>query len=151
MFFRLSLWEYGMTEATHNFILLVDDDAVGRSLRKLVLETREHRVLAVGEVDTALRAVQHESICLVILDYFLDGTTGTELARQIRELKPGLPILLLSASCSEPDSMEYVDGYLSKLEPVQTIEEKIASLLERGGSGATQSLCREKPPLPGPC
>ena len=127
-----------MTDLLNPHILLVDDDFVGRSVRKLVLESRGHRVLAVGEVDAALRAVQHEPIGLVILDYFLDGITGTELARQIRELNPQLPILLLSASCSEPDSMEYVDGYLSKLEPTEMVEQEIAALLQRGAASANR-------------
>ena len=129
-----------MTEMANAYILLVDDEYVGRSVRKLVLEARGYRVLAVGEVDDALLAMQREPICLVILDYFLNGSTGTELARQIRALKPGVPILLLSASCSEPDSMEYVDGYLSKLEPVEAVEEKITALLKPGASGAKPNI-----------
>jgi len=129
-----------MTDLLNPHILLVDDDFVGRSVRKLVLESRGHRVLAVGEVDAALRAVQHEPIGLVILDYFLDGITGTELARQIRELNPQLPILLLSASCSEPDSMEYVDSYLSKLEPSEKVEQEITALLQRGAASANRCV-----------
>jgi len=137
-----------VTEASNTFILLVDDEPVGRSLRKLVLETRGYRVLAVGEIDVALVSLQNEPIGLVILDYFLEGITGTELAKRMREVKPEVPILLLSASCSEPDGMEHVDGYLSKLEPVHTIEEKISALLERRGLHACLGLEARKSALP---
>ncbi len=112
-------------------ILLVDDDVTGCSVRKLVLEANGHVVLATGEAHAALRALASEPIRLVILDYFLDGIMGTELARQMRLVNPDVPILLLSASSDVPEGTEYVDAYLSKLEPVAVIEEKIRELLQR--------------------
>jgi len=122
-------------------ILLVDDDVMGRAVRKLVLEANGHLVLATGEAQLALRALTNEPISLVILDYFLDGIMGTELARQMRLAKPDVPILLLSASSDVPEGTEYVDAYLSKLEPVGVIEEKIAELLQlRGGRTARPNI-----------
>jgi len=122
-------------------ILLVDDDVMGRSVRKLVLEANGHLVLATGEAHLALRLLTTEPIRLVIVDYFLDGIMGTELARQMRLLKPDVPILLLSASSDVPEGTEHVDAYLSKLEPVGVIEEKIAELLQlRGGRTARPSI-----------
>src|SRR5271165_4959561 len=118
-----------MAELSNQLILLVDDDSTGRSVRKLVLEANHHRVLAVGEAEIALRTLQEQPIKLVILDYFLDGITGTELARKMRGVKPRVPILLLSGSPDVPDGIEYVDAYISKLAPVMLIEQKIAELL----------------------
>ena len=120
-----------MAELSDQLILLVDDDQMGRSVRKLVLEAQGHQVIAVGEVELALRTLQEQPIRLAIIDYFLDGMTGTELARKIRGLKPQVPILLLSGSADVPDGVEQVDDYLSKLEPVAVIEAKIAELLQR--------------------
>lgn len=127
-----------MAEQSNQLILLVDDDATGRSVRKLVLEAHHHPVLAVGDAELALRTLQEQPIKLVILDYFLDGITGTELARKMRGLKPQVPILLLSGSAGIPDGIEYVDDYISKLEPVMVIEEKIAELLGRQAPGFPQ-------------
>jgi len=120
-----------MADRTNDVILLVDDDAMGRSVRKLVLENQGHKVVAVGEAEVALRTLQQEPIRLVIVDYFLDGTTGTELARKMRQAKADVPILLLSGSADVPAGMEYVDDYLSKLEPVSVIEAKITELVQR--------------------
>lgn len=123
-----------MADIRGALVLLVDDDLMGRSVRKLVLEANGHLVLATGEAHLAMRALTSEPIRLVILDYFLDGIMGTELARQMRLLKPDVPILLLSASSDVPEGTEHVDAYLSKLEPVVVIEDKIAELLRpRGG------------------
>lgn len=120
-----------MAEQLDQLILLVDDDPMGRSVRKLVLEAHGHQIIAVGETELALRTLQEQPVSLAILDYFLDGVTGTELARKIRGLKPQVPILLLSGSADVPDGIEHVDDYLSKLEPVAVIEAKIEELLRR--------------------
>jgi len=124
-----------MAKAAGNLILLVDDDTSARSVRQVVLEIHGHQVVAVGSAEHALHALQEQPVRLVILDYFLDGITGTELARKMRGLKPQVPILLLSGSTDVPDGIEYVDEYLSKLEPVAVIEEKIAELLLRPEPG----------------
>lgn len=112
-------------------ILLVDDDASGRAVRKLVLELHHHKVTAVGEANSALRVLKTEPVRLVIVDYFLEGITGTELARQMRELKPEMPILLLSGSGEVLHGIEYVDKYLCKLDSIDTIEKSIAELIRR--------------------
>jgi DNA-binding response OmpR family regulator len=98
---------------------------------KLVLEAHGHKVVAVGDAETALRTFQKEPVRLVILDYFLDGITGTELARQMRQFKTDVLMLLLSGTNDLPEGTEYVDAHLSKLEPVTVIEEKITELLRR--------------------
>ena len=115
-----------------DLILLVDDDATGRSVRALVLAANGHHVLEVGEAQAALSALASEPIRLVIVDYFLDGLTGDELARQMRLVKADVPILLLSGS-EVPEDTRHVDDCLSKLEPLAVIEEKIAELLQRRG------------------
>ena len=117
-------------------ILLVDDDTTGRQLRKMVLETNGHCVLAVGEAEGALRALQNGPISLVIVDYFLGDTTSIDLAKRVRKLKPSIPILLLSGACEVVEDLEHVDGYLSKLEPIAVVENKIAELLQRGSPRA---------------
>jgi len=124
-----------MVDVTHDIILLVDDDSMGRAVRKMVLENHGHAVRAVGEAEIALRVLREEPIGLVIVDYFLDGITGTDLAREMRRIKPEVPILLLSGSADLPEGIEHVDDYLSKLEPVSVIEDKIAKLLQQHESG----------------
>lgn len=139
-----------MADIRGGLILLVDDDVMGRSARKLVLEANGHLVLDTGEAHLAMRALTREPIGLVILDYFLDGIMGTELARQMRLVKPDVPILLLSVSSDVPEGTEHVDAYLSKLEPVGVIEEKIAELLLRRRGRMAGPMIQSAGPRRGP-
>jgi signal transduction histidine kinase/CheY-like chemotaxis protein len=82
-------------------ILLVDDDAIGREVTAALLESRGHRVLAVGEGAAALVALESQSFDLVLTDIQLSGgASGLDLARQIRALpgkSAGLRVLALTA------------------------------------------------------
>lgn len=138
-----------MSSTDDELILLVDDDVTGRTVRKLMLELHHHTVLAVGEAEVALHSLKTQPVHLVILDYFLDGIIGTELARQMRELKPYVPILLLSGCGEVLYDTENVDRHLCKLESVDTIEKAIADLLHKdikGGRQATPSTSRRREP-----
>jgi CheY-like chemotaxis protein len=132
-------WKIWMANPKDDLILLIDDDPTGRAVRKLVLEAHGHSVLAVGEAQAALLTLANNPIRLIIVDYFLEGTTGTALARQMRATKPDVPILLLSGSGDVPGELDYVDEYLSKLEPVAVVEQKIAQLLRDNSGHCVQS------------
>lgn len=125
-----------MSEVRTATILLVDDNRTALSLRKLMLESHGHNVMAMENALPALFTLRTELISLVILDYFLDGMTGTELAGQMRQFKPRVPILLLSGAVEIVDGSENVDCCLSKLESFAIIEDKIAELLRRSASSA---------------
>lgn len=126
-------WTISVNAAKAELILLVDDDVAGRTVRTLILEQYHHKVIATGQAEVALHALETEPVDLVILDYFLEGVTGTELARQMRALKPAIPILLLSGSDEVPSGVEHVDRHLCKLESINAIEESITELMRHEG------------------
>jgi hypothetical protein len=49
----------------------------------------------------------------------------------MKELKPQVPILILSAAAEEPAGLEFTDGFLAKGEPPQVILDAIARLLSK--------------------
>jgi DNA-binding NarL/FixJ family response regulator len=59
----------------------------------------------------------------------LSAKTGTEIAREMKELKPEVPILILSAASEKPDGLEFADGFLMKCEPPQVLLDTISRLL----------------------
>ena len=79
-------------------ILLVDDHPVARHGIRAVLTDRVKDAV-VGEAPdaaTALSQVQTGDWDLMIADISLPGTSGLELIKEVRRLKPTLPTLVLS-------------------------------------------------------
>ena len=57
---------------------------------RAILATTGEQALALVERDTDLR------IDVALLDVFLEGMSGLDAAREIRRLRPGLPIVLMT-------------------------------------------------------
>src|SRR6516225_8318271 len=77
-------------------VLCVDDEEIPLLLRKLVLEKAGYDVVTASSVLRALEIVSTRHVDLVLSDHLMPGSTGTELARQIKSRLPQLPVVLLS-------------------------------------------------------
>jgi len=77
-------------------ILVVDDDRSVLKTLKACLESAGLGVtVATGEHD-ALSAARSEAFDLAILDMQLQGFDGIELMRELRDLFPGMPVIILT-------------------------------------------------------
>jgi CheY-like chemotaxis protein len=66
----------------------------------------------------------------VILDYSMPGMHGGEVASRMRQVKPHIPILLLSAYIGLPTEVtSLVDLYMTKGEGAPVLLKKLGSLL----------------------
>src|SRR5437588_11008752 len=77
-------------------ILCVDDEENPLILRKLVLEKAGYEVVTASSGRKALEILQSQSVHLVLSDLLMPGMAGTELARQIKDRHPKLPVILVS-------------------------------------------------------
>ncbi|MEG3178906.1 MHYT domain-containing protein [Sphingomonas sp. RB3P16] len=77
--------------------LLVDDEELVRMSTAAMLIDLGYKVVEAGSAEDALRLV-HEGLKpdLMITDHLMPGMNGTELARKMKEIKPGLSVLLVS-------------------------------------------------------
>jgi two-component system response regulator FlrC len=78
-------------------VLVVEDDA---ALREALLDTLRAaglRVLAAADASAALQLLQSEDIALVISDVQMPGQNGYELLTAIRQSRPELPVVLMTA------------------------------------------------------
>jgi len=112
-------------------ILCIDDDDISLRVRKLFLCNAGYDVLTASSGEAGLEMFRQNSVDLVIADHFLSAKSGTETAREMRALKPNVPILIVSGSTEEPTGIEFADGFLSKGESPDELLSIIASLLER--------------------
>ena len=110
-------------------ILCVDDDRSALELRKRLLETNGFAVLATSSASQALKLFRANPVNLVVADHLLRKGTGVELAREMKRLKPAVPIVLYSGTL--PESLQHVDCFLLKSEPVADFLAFIRDLAKR--------------------
>jgi len=120
-----------MIAAKHPLILCIDDADIALRVRKLLLGHEGYNVLTASSGEDGLELFKQNPIELVIADHFLSGKTGIEIAREMKELRPEVPILIMSAAIDKPEGMEFADGFLAKGESPDVLLETIAQLLAK--------------------
>lgn len=121
-------------DCTPHLVLCVDDEAVGLRIRKILLERAGYQVLTATDGDSGLQMFATHPVEAVVLDYSMPGMHGGEVARRMRQAKPNVPILLLSAYVGLPAEVRsVVDVYMTKGEGAPTLLKRLQALL--GGSG----------------
>src|SRR5574340_177112 len=93
-------------------LLCIDDDVQCLEIRKILLEISGYRVLTALSGADGLRLFRSQPIDAVVLDYQMPGMNGGEVAVRMKDLRPEIPILILSAFPELPEgSPQCVDGY----------------------------------------
>ncbi len=114
-----------------NLVLCVDDELVGLQVRKILLERAGYRVLTAQDGPSGLELFCANPIEAVVLDYSMPGMHGGEVAVRMRQAKPQVPILLLSAYMGlSTEVIALVDLYMTKGEGAPVLLEKLGSLLQ---------------------
>jgi len=83
-----------VTEAT---ILVVDDEQIQRAILAEVLREEGYQVVEAADGATALQRVNGGGIDLILTDVRMPGISGEELLAKVREERPHLPVLLITA------------------------------------------------------
>jgi CheY-like chemotaxis protein len=115
-------------------VLCIDDAEVALRVRKLLLANAGYKVLTAPSGDKGLQLFRENPVELVIADHFLSDKSGLEIAAEMKELKPKVPILIVSAAGEPPSGLEFCDGFLSKGEGPDALLDAIADLLGRSDS-----------------
>lgn len=91
-------------------ILVVEDEVkVARHLKK-GLEEQGYEVVITYDGDVALRLFSQQPFDLVLLDGILPGKNGFQLCREMRQLKPNVKIIMLTALSATDDKVEGFDS-----------------------------------------
>ena len=111
-------------------MLCVDDEVVGLRVRKMLLERAGYSVLTAPDGRLGLELFASQPVEAVVLDYAMPGMHGGEVAQKMRQSKPDVPILLLSAYVGLPDDVSsLVDVYMTKGEGAPALLNKLETLL----------------------
>lgn len=118
-------------------ILCVDDEALGLQLRAEILQSEGFNVLSASTAERALEVFRTSSVDAVVSDHLLGRQTGTQMAREMKRLKPGVPILILSGSIEMPKDIAVADMFVSKLDGPQRVVSAVKELLQKRGHAIT--------------
>src|SRR5258708_203329 len=105
----------GPTETKRQPIFYVDDNP--RALRVLtsVLEGCGYKMLIARNASEALERMEQNAFGLVLLTYRAPRMISFKLAREIKRLSPGTPIILVSGhTLVAPEELTHVDAYVGK-------------------------------------
>ncbi len=122
-------------------ILCIDDEDLGLEIRKMVLEREGFTVLTAKDGQSGISVFDTEQIDAVVLDYAMPGMDGGKVAAILRQRRPDIPILMLSAYVALPEEvMRVVSVSATKGDGAFTLVDKLKDLLHtnapegRGGS-----------------
>ena len=82
-----------MTEST---VLIVDDEEGIRESLSGIFEDEGYDVLTSSSGEEALRVLKEQSPDLILLDVWLPGIDGIQTLKEIKDLKPDLPVIMIS-------------------------------------------------------
>ena len=118
-------------------ILIVDDHAVVRQGLRLIL-TEGHEDATIGEAGTgedAVQLVKDANWDVVVLDISLPDVSGLEVLRTIRDLRPRLPVIVLTMHAEEHYAVRALragaSGYLTK----ETAPDKLVAAIRKVAAG----------------
>jgi DNA-binding response OmpR family regulator len=100
-----------MADAAAKRILLVDDDEALRStLAEQLSQNGEYQTLQAGSGAEALKLAKVEKFDAVLLDVGLPDADGREICHQLRQAHVTVPIIMVTASNGEMDTIKGLDS-----------------------------------------
>jgi DNA-binding NtrC family response regulator len=87
-------------------VLVVDDHELYRKAVERILVRAGHQVSTARDASEAMQLVTHEPVDLVLCDVKMPGISGLELVRQIHEVHPDLPCIVITGYGGAEASLE---------------------------------------------
>jgi DNA-binding response OmpR family regulator len=126
-------------------ILLIEDDKILRQTLSLAMKEEQFDVTATGDGQEGLKLALEGGFDLIALDMVLPGLGGLEICRQIREMKIGTAIIMISGK--KKDEIDKVlglelgaDDYLTKPFGPRELLARIRAVLRRSEPKADDEL-----------
>jgi DNA-binding NtrC family response regulator len=87
-------------------VLVVDDEELYRRALERIIARAGHDVTTARDAGEALRIASSEDVDLVLCDVKMPGISGLELVRQLHEIQPDLPCIVITGYGGPQSSIE---------------------------------------------
>ncbi len=87
-------------------VLVVDDEELYRRSLERILRRVGHQVSEAQDATEALNAISDQPFDLVLVDLRMPGLNGIELVRQIRDINPDLPCIMITGFGTPESSVD---------------------------------------------
>ena len=119
-------------------VLIADDHAIVRRGLKLILSEEFSRIIF-GEARNGQEVLDHvwkQDWDIVVLDITMPGRSGLEVLRELKQLRPKLPVLILSMHSEDQFGMRVLKagaaGYMTKENVPEELVKAIKKVLAGG-------------------
>ena len=116
-------------------VLIVEDDAKLRHLFDTILRKNHYDTLTASDGEQALALMERRHVDCIVSDIMMPNMDGYEFTRQIRDYKPEIPILMITAKDSFEDKKQGflvgTDDYMVKPVNKEEMLLRIHALLRR--------------------
>lgn len=116
-------------------ILVVEDDIKLNNICCSALQSNSYNTIQALDGEEALDIAAEKTVDLVISDIMMPGVDGYELTKELREMYPELPILMISAKEGFEDKrygfMAGIDDYMVKPVDLNEMILRVNALLRR--------------------
>ena len=115
--------------STNKTVLCIDDEAFGLSVRKLLLESSGFRVVTAAGGEEGLAVFKSQPIDAVVVDYQMPGMDGGVVSAHIKQLKPRIPVIILTGYPSVAEDVSMADAFMQKADEPTFLVSRLESLV----------------------
>jgi DNA-binding response OmpR family regulator len=126
-------------------ILYIDDEPTILTVRQIVLSKAGYKVLTAPDAESGLQLFIDNHVDLVITDQWLPGRSGGQIAAEMKQLKPEVPIILYTGLMDLPADAGRVDLVLTKAMSPEEFLALIAKLACDRSSGKKSDSSSQDP------
>jgi len=127
-------------------VLIVDDEERFRDNLLKRLQLRGYQVKAVGDGESAIRAVRRGHPDVVLLDLKMPGMSGEDTLKEIKKIAPEVQVVILTGfgSIESATSTGRLDAYAYLQKPCE--DEQLISTIESGSREKVYAMARHEIP-----
>lgn len=99
-------------------VLVIDDETDVLKLVEFLLWNTEYELLKASDAERGLQIVRDHQPAVVIVDIMMPRMDGFTVLQRIREIKPGMPVIIFTARSTRSDEKKAeelgANGFISK-------------------------------------